>query len=97
MRLAGEPAGRLVAAMSEHFLEEQLKRIREMTEQMTRLRTSASELFQAFERERAVGRHDQLHEMGDFHTPSLPEPERDRGGEPAGRQPARQSSRSRRR
>jgi hypothetical protein len=69
--------------MSEHFLEEQLKRIREMTEQMTRLRTSAAELSDAFDRERMSGYHDPLHEVRDFRTPSSELPERDAADEHA--------------
>ena len=54
--------------MSEHFLEEQLRRIREMTEQMTRLRNSAAELSEAFDRERVAGYHNPLHEVRDLRT-----------------------------
>jgi len=63
--------------MSEHFLEEQLKRIREMTEQMTRLRKSAAELSETFDRERVSGYHNPLHEVRDFRTLSSELPERD--------------------
>lgn len=69
--------------MSEHFLEEQLKRIREMTEQMTRLRNSAAELSEAFDRERMSGCHNPLHEVRDFRTPSSELPERDTADEHA--------------
>ena len=69
--------------MSEHFLEEQLKRIREMTEQMTRLRNRAAEMSEAFERERVSGYHNPLHEVRDFRTPSCELPERDTADEHA--------------
>jgi hypothetical protein len=82
--------------MSEHFLEEQLKRIREMTEQMTRLRESAAELSEAFERNRIVGKHDPLHEIRDFRTHSSMEPRSDRADEHARRQHSRHTPRSRR-
>jgi hypothetical protein len=44
--------------MTENFLEEQLKRIRDMSEQMSRVRNRAAELSQEFERDRAMMRHD---------------------------------------
>ena len=69
--------------MSERFLEEQLKRIREMTEQMTRLRVSAAELSQAFDRERTSGYHNPLHEVRDFRTLSSEPPQRDTADEHA--------------
>ena len=62
--------------MSEHFLEEQLKRIREMTEQMTRLRNSAAELSEALDRERVSGYHNPLHEVRDLRTLSSEPPQR---------------------
>jgi hypothetical protein len=86
-----------VAAMSEHFLEEQLRRIRDMTDQMTRLRDSAAELSEAFERDRIAGKHNPLYEIRDFRMPSSPDPERDRAGEHVSRQHSRHTSRSRRR
>ena len=83
--------------MSEHFLEEQLKRIKEMTEQMARLRSRAAELCEAFDRERLAGRHDALHEVRDFRMPSseLPPPH-DRADEHASRQHQSRHPRSRR-
>jgi hypothetical protein len=69
--------------MSEHFLEEQLKRIREMTEQMTRLRTNAAALSDAFDRERMSGYHNPLYEVRDFRTPSSEPPQRDNADEHA--------------
>jgi hypothetical protein len=50
---------------------------------MTRLRTSAAELSDAFDRERMSGYHDPLHEVRDFRTPSSELPERDAADEHA--------------
>jgi hypothetical protein len=97
MQLAVEQGRRLVAAMSEHFLEEQLERIKKMTEQMTRLRDSAAELSEAFERNHIAGKHDPLHEIRDFRRASSSEPQRDRVDEHAGRQRSGQTARRRRR
>ena len=44
--------------MIENFLEEQLKRIRDMSEQMSRVHNLAAELSQEFERDRAMIRRD---------------------------------------
>ena len=85
-----------MAAMSEHFLEEQLKRIREMTELMTRLRNSAAELSEAVERDRIASKRDPLHDIRDFRTPSSSATQSRRADERAGRQHPRQTSRSRR-
>lgn len=82
--------------MSEHFLEEQLKRIREMTEQMTRLRNSAAELSEAFDRERVSGYHNPLHEVRDLRTLSSEPPQRDSADEHATSQRHRHSTRGRR-
>jgi hypothetical protein len=79
--------------MSEPFLEEQLKRIKEMNEQMTRLRDRATEMSAAFERGHAATRYGPLHEVRDFRSTSSV-PERDRADD-ARRQPARRSSRAR--
>ena len=83
-----------MAAMSEPFLEEQLKRIKEMTEQLRRLRESAAELSDAVERDRTAGRSDPLHDIKDFRSPSERRPHR--ADEHGGRQHHRQTSRSRR-
>jgi hypothetical protein len=69
--------------MSERFLEEQLKRIREMTEQMTRLRNSAAELSEAFDRERISGYTNPLYEVRDLRTLSSEPPQRDTADEHA--------------
>jgi hypothetical protein len=81
--------------MSEHFLEEQLKRIRDMSEQMTRLQNSAAELSEAFERDRVACRHDPLHEIRDLRTPSSETFSRDRADEHDSRH-SRPTSRGRR-
>ena len=75
------------------FLEEQLERIREMTEQMARLRISAAELSEAVERDRAVARYGPLHEIRDFRiATSVPvTPQRDRADDHAGSQHSRPS------
>ena len=85
-----------MAPMSEHFLEEQLKRIREMTEQMTRLRNSAAELSEAVERDRTASKRDPLHDIRDFRAPSSAASQSNRADPHGGRQNARQPSRSRR-
>jgi len=57
--------------MAEQFLEEQLKRIREMSEQMTRVSNRAVELSEEFERNRAIARYGPLQDVRDFrHHPS---------------------------
>jgi methylthioribose-1-phosphate isomerase len=66
--------------MAEHFLEEQLERIQNMTEQISRVRSRAVELSQEFERVRAMMRqqhtlrepHDHAHPQADRHAPHAP-------------------------
>jgi uncharacterized membrane protein len=55
--------------MAEHFLEEQLERIRNMTEQMSRVRSRAVELSEEFERVRAMMRQHTLREPQDHAHP----------------------------
>ncbi len=52
--------------MDEHDLEEQLKRIREMTDRMMRVQNRAAELSEEFERDRANARHGTLQEVRDL-------------------------------
>jgi hypothetical protein len=52
--------------MAETFLEEQLRRIREMSEQMSRVRNRAAELSLEVERDRALMKRTPLHEVRDF-------------------------------
>jgi hypothetical protein len=61
--------------MAESFLEEQLKRIREMTEQMTRIRDNAAELTDELARGRESGRQDPWHDARDLRKYSYPDPE----------------------
>jgi hypothetical protein len=82
--------------MSDTFLEEQLKRIREMTEQMARLRTSTAEVCDASDRDRITARHNPQHEITDLRTASSGAPQRDRSDDHGRRQHSRHSSRARR-
>jgi len=52
--------------MTENFLEEQLKRIRQMTETVSRLRNRAVAISEEIEQERALMRRSPLHEVRDF-------------------------------
>jgi hypothetical protein len=83
-------------AMAEHFLEEQLRRIREMSKQMSRARDSAAELSLEFERHRAIIRQSPLHAVRDLRSYSSNDPAPDHAEHHAGRQPHRHTSRSRR-
>jgi len=59
--------------MSQSFLKEQLKRLREMTEQMARVHDHATELSHELERDRdAATHHDPLAEVRDFRSYSSP-------------------------
>jgi hypothetical protein len=60
--------------MAEIFLEEQLERIRRLTEQMSQVRSRAAELTEEVERDRAMSRRSPLHDVRDFRRhPSLNE------------------------
>lgn len=77
--------------MAESFLEEQLKRILELSERMSQVKSHAAEMAEAREREREQGSHNPLHAVRDFRTY--------RGGatqEPRRRSTARDSSRRKR-
>jgi hypothetical protein len=52
--------------MSEHLLEEQIRRIRELTDQVSRFRSRAAELSDEVARTRASGRGSPLQEVRDF-------------------------------
>jgi hypothetical protein len=54
--------------MAELFLEDQLKRIREMTEWMSRATARAAELNDELIRSRETGRQGPLNEVRDFRT-----------------------------
>ena len=60
--------------MSQSFLMDQLKRIREMTEQMARVHDHATELSLELERDRAAATNrDPLAEVRDFRVYSSPD------------------------
>jgi hypothetical protein len=82
--------------MSEHFLEEQLKRIREMSEQMSRVSNRAAELSEAFERERASARHGPLQDVRDLRSHSSNSPAPRRADDHGAGHSSRPTSRSRR-
>ena len=52
--------------MSEHFLEEQIKRLRDMSERFTRVYGEAAELARKFERDRAAAKVSPLHDVRDL-------------------------------
>ena len=85
--------------MAERFLEEQLKRLQKMTEQMSRVSNDAAELTNEMARERESQRPDPLHEVRDFRTYTSPRREpRERSDDyaPTARRQTRQTSRRRR-
>lgn len=75
--------------MAENFLEEQLKRIRQLTEQMSQVRSCAAELSEEVNRDRAMAWRSPLHEVRDFRCLSsighMPDRAEDHGGRPAAR------------
>ncbi|HKB09305.1 MAG TPA: hypothetical protein VKD69_01585 [Vicinamibacterales bacterium] len=67
----------MVDMSDERFLEEQLKRIIEMTEQITRLQASAAGTSVAYQSERIAGTRDPLHPIrGTFSSAERPQPDR---------------------
>jgi hypothetical protein len=81
--------------MAETFLEEQLKRIRQMSEQMSRARDYAAEVSNEVAREReSMFRHHPLHEVRDYRPySSIDEaPRRPAAHNGRGHRPARVSS-----
>jgi hypothetical protein len=85
--------------MAESFLEEQLKRMKEMSEQMSRVSSKAAELPNEMAREREMQPQDALHEVRDLRTCISPRPEpRDRSDDhaPTSRRKTRQPPRRRR-
>jgi hypothetical protein len=52
--------------MAENFLEEQLKRIREMSERMSRVQSHAAEVSAEVARDRALAKRTPLHQVRDF-------------------------------
>ena len=83
--------------MAEHFLEEQLRRIQQMTEQMARARHRAAELSEEIERNRALDEaNPSPQEVRDFRTYTSVESTPDHAEEHGGRSIPRSPSRSRR-
>ena len=84
--------------MAQEFLEEQLKRIREMTEQMSRARHQAHETSAEILRQRDSQRSDPLQQVRDFRTySSSEEPRHERADDHASRGRRRQPRKSARR
>jgi hypothetical protein len=86
--------------MAEWFLEEQLKRMKEMSEQMSRATTRAAELSSEMARDREAIKQGPLQEVRDLRTYSSPRKKsRGRSDDHAGtarRDTARDSTRRRR-
>ena len=85
--------------MAESFLEEQLKRMKAMSEQMSRATTRAAELSNELARDRESSKQDPLHEVRDLRTYSPRKKSREQSDDHAGnarRHTARDSSRRRR-
>ena len=81
--------------MAEAFLEEQLKRIRQMTEQMSRVRRQAYETSAEIQRQRDSQRSDPLQQVRDFRTYSSSEaPRHERADDHASRGRRRQPRKS---
>ena len=86
--------------MAESFLEEQLKRLREMSEQMTRVTNDSAELSDELARSRKSGRRDPLQDVRDLREYSYPNRETrapERRAERPRRHAAHDSPRRRRR
>ena len=83
--------------MPEHSLEEQLKRIREMSEQMSRVSDRVAELSEEFERERASARNGPLQDVRDLRGYSSNRPAPSRADDHGAGHSSRPPSRSRRR
>ena len=81
--------------MAESFLEEQLKRMREMSEQMSRASNHAAELTSDMARDRELHPKDPLRDVRDVRTFNSPRPQpKERSDDHAGsprrrRRPAR--------
>jgi hypothetical protein len=82
--------------MAENFLEEQLRRIRRMNEQMSRVHNNAAEISEELARDRAAIRRDPLRAVRDFRSPSSIPSESRASAEDHGVRPAPRASRSRR-
>lgn len=82
--------------MADNFLEEQLKRIRHLTEQMSQVRSRAAELSDELSRDLAIARRSPLHEVRDLRSYSSTSATPDRAEDHGGRSTTRHASRSRR-
>jgi hypothetical protein len=85
--------------MAESFLEEQLRRMKEMSDQMSRVTNNAAELSNDLARDRESSRQDPLQNVRDLRTYPLRNESRKRSNHRAGnarRHTARHSSRRRR-
>jgi hypothetical protein len=85
--------------MAESFLEEQLKRIKEMSERMSRATARAAELSNELARDRDSNKQGPLHEVRDLRTYSPRQKSKGQSDDHAGkarRDTARDSSRRRR-
>jgi hypothetical protein len=83
--------------MTESFLEEQLRRIREMSERMSRVRNHAAEISEELARDFAAIRRDPLHAVRDFRSYSSMRTEPPPSAEDHGVRSAPRALRSRRR
>lgn len=81
--------------MAENFLEEQLKRIREMSERMTRARDCAAEVSAEVARDRSSMKSSPLHQVKDFRSHSSIEIDKPLSAHDRTR-PSRRSARNRR-
>jgi hypothetical protein len=83
--------------MVDSFLEEQLKRIRQLTEQMAQVRSRAAELSDDITRDREMMKQTPLHEVRDFRSHSSIRATPDHAQDHGGRSTSRPSPRGRRR
>lgn len=82
--------------MSDPFLEEQLERIRKLTERMSEMHNRAAEVSETIERDREALRQSPLHEVRDY-RPYAADTSEDSEPEPTNRATVSDSSRRRRR
>ena len=81
--------------MAENLLEEQLERIRRLTEQLAQVRSRAAELADEMNRDRAMLKRPPLHEVRDFRSHSSFDRTPDRAEDHGGQSTPRPSSRGR--
>ena len=82
--------------MAENFLEEQLKRIREMSERMTRVSDRAAELSAEVARDRASMKSSPLDQVKDFRSHTSIEIDRPSSARDHRARPSSRSTRNRR-